>query len=217
VTEAVLNGDAHVYTKPVLAIYDPIALGIVCPVAWHCSRRVMLEHYDRNIRNRHLDIGPGTGYFLDKCRFPTSSPSIVIADLNETVLETVSNRIARYAPEALVRDAMHPLDLGERRFESVGIMNIIHCLPGTMAQKTAVFDNVRDHVEPGGRIFGSTVLSKGVGNGPFASWLMRQYNKVGTFQNTDDSLEQLDIELSRRFADYRIRVKGSMALFEAHV
>jgi hypothetical protein len=124
----VLHGDAAVYTRPVLAIYDPIALGMVCPIAWRCSRRVMLEHYNRNIRGVHLDIGPGTGFLLDRCRFPTPNPSIVIADLNETVLETVSRRIARHRPVALRRDALHPLDLGDRRFESVAIQNILHCL-----------------------------------------------------------------------------------------
>jgi hypothetical protein len=61
------------------------------------------------------------------------------------------------------------------------------------------------------------VLSKGVDNGRFARWLMQQYNKVGTFQNADDSLELLHAELSRRFSSYRIRVKGSMALFEIDV
>lgn len=216
-TETELHGDAEMYTRPVLAIYDPIALGMVCPLAWRCPRRYMLAFYDRNIRGTHLDVGPGSGYFLDKCRFPVAKPSITLVDLNELVLTTVTRRIARYRPVSFVRDVLHPLDLGDRRFESAAVMNVLHCLPGTMAQKVTALENVLPYVEPGGRIFGSTVLGKDVDLSRFGHWMMRQYNAAGSFRNADDTLEALDAELSRRFAKHRLRVKGAMAFFEIDV
>ena len=212
-----LRGDADMYTPAVLAIYDPIALGMVCPIAWKCSRGTMLEFYQRNIGGRHLDIGPGTGYFLDKVSYPVADPSIVIADLNENVLSTVAKRIARYRPESLVRDALQPLHLGERKFTTAALLNVIHCLPGTMEQKAAVFDHVRPYVEPGGKIFGSTVLGKGVQRSKFGNWLFAQYNKAGSFQNTEDSIDLLAAELAKRFTSFRTRVHGSMGFFEIDV
>ena len=131
---AELRGDADMYTKPVLMIYDPIALGMVCPVAWRCSRRTMLSFYNDSVRGNHLDIGPGSGFFLDKCRFPTRTPRITLLDLNELVLRTAARRIARYRPTTVVRDVLGDLDLGERKFESVALQNVLHCLPGTMKQ-----------------------------------------------------------------------------------
>lgn len=213
----VLKGDADMYTKPVLAIYDPIALGLVCPLAWKCSRGHMLAHYDRNVRARHLDLGPGSGFFLDKCRWPAPDPRITIVDLNELVLSTVAGRIARYRPESFVRDVLQPLELGDRRYDSAGVMNVLHCLPGTMAQKARVLDHVREYVVPGGRIFGSTVLGKDVPLGRFGTWMMASYNKAGSFRNLGDSAEALDRELAARFPRYRLRTKGAMALFEIDV
>ncbi|MFC0540624.1 class I SAM-dependent methyltransferase [Kutzneria chonburiensis] len=211
---AVLHGDAAIYTRSVLAIYDPIALGVMCPLVWKCSPRVMLSFYNRNVRGRHLDIGPGTGIFLDRCAFPVPNPSVVVADLNQNVLDTVRERIARYHPETLVRDALLPLDLGERRFESVGLLSVLHCLPGTMADKAVVFDNVRGHVEPGGRIFGGTVLGDGPNHTRLMRWMIGKYNQAGSFANDGDRLAQLHTELGRRFDDYRIYLHGAMAFFE---
>jgi 2-polyprenyl-3-methyl-5-hydroxy-6-metoxy-1,4-benzoquinol methylase len=213
----VLRGDAEMYTRPVLAIYDPIALGLVCPIAWRCSRQTMLHFYNRNIRERHLDIGPGSGFFLDKCRYPVPHPSIVIADLNETVLKTVTKRIARHQPVALVRDALQPLDLKGYRFSSVAIQNVIHCLPGSMEQKAVVFDHIRPYVEPGGRIFGSTVLGTGVELSCFGRWMMKEYNKAGSFRNTGDTRELLETALAKRFTHFRTTLKGAMAFFEIDV
>ncbi|QKG19910.1 class I SAM-dependent methyltransferase [Actinomadura verrucosospora] len=211
------RGDADMYTRPMLAIYDPIALGMVCPLAWRCPRRTMLAFYDRNVRDRHLDLGPGSGYFLDRCAFPTPDPSITLVDLNQLVLDTVSRRIARYRPEALVRDVLRPLDLGDRRFTSLAVQNVLHCLPGTMAQKAAVLDHLLPYAEPGARIFGTTVIGDTTGRPRFTRWMMRQYNKAGSFHNAHDRLDDLDAALADRFTGYRLWTRGAMAFFEIDV
>lgn len=212
-TQQELHGDAAVYTKPVLAIYDPIALGLVCPLAWRCSRRAMLAWYNANIGDRHLDLGPGTGFFLDKCRFGSKEPEIALVDLNQTVLDTASRRIARYRPSTYRRDVLKPLDLGERKFRTAGVLNVLHCLPGTTEQKVTVLDNLRAYIEPGGRIFGSTVLGRDVELSKFGHWMMRQYNVAGSFQNTGDSPATLDAALAAKFSHYRLHTRGAMALF----
>ncbi|MFD3917229.1 class I SAM-dependent methyltransferase [Streptomyces sp. NPDC088147] len=211
-----LRGDADMYTKPVLMIYDPIALGMVCPVAWRCSRRTMLSFYNDSVRGHHLDIGPGSGFFLDKCRFPAGRPRVTLLDLNELVLRTAARRVARYAPRTVVRDVLGELDLGDEKFESIALQNVLHCLPGTMKQKGVVFDNIRPLLADGGVLFGCTVLGKDIRLPAHGRWMMEKYNQAGSFRNTEDSLEELTSQLSARFRRYSVRTRGAVAFFEAH-
>lgn len=200
------------YTRGFLSVYDPM-LRFTCPAVWRCSRQLMLDLYNRNLGRRHLDIGPGTGYFLDLCSFPVPEPCVVLADNSVAVLDKVSRRISRYHPDTWLGDAFH-LDLKECRFESVAMLNLLHCLPGDMTDKSAIFDQLTELVNPGGRIFGCTLLGQGVRHTRAASMLLKQLNRDGMFNNADDSLDSLNTELAKRFASYQVRVYGSMALFE---
>ncbi|MFE9355149.1 class I SAM-dependent methyltransferase [Streptomyces olivaceoviridis] len=214
--ERVLAG-VQSYSRRMLAVYDLWILGVVCPAVWHCSRRRMARHYDRNVGARHLDIGPGTGYFLRRCAYPTDTPELTLVDLSPEVLRTASARLAKFRPAWYRRDVLRPLDLGDRRFDSAGMNLLLHCLPGGMAHKAIAFDHILPYMEPGGRVFGSTVLAHGVRHGVLAPKALHALNRDNDMDNADDSLAQLGTELSKRFADHRITVHGSMALFEATV
>lgn len=205
------------YNQWVLATYDLWVLGFVCSVLWRCPKENMLRLYDRNVGRRHLDLGPGTGYFLDHCWFPTRTPRLALVDLNEDVLRKTAARIARYRPALHRRDVLQPLDLGHSRFDSVGMNFLLHCLPGDMATKAVVFDHARPYVQPGGRIFGSTVLAHGVRHGKLAPKALESLNEDEVMNNAEDSLDGLDAELAARFTDYQIRTYGSAALFEVTV
>ena len=61
---------AAVYSRRTLEIYDPLVLGLCGTYVWKCPTREVLAFYDRHLSARHLDVGVGTGYFLDHCRFP---------------------------------------------------------------------------------------------------------------------------------------------------
>lgn len=54
-----------------LRLYDPLVLGFFARVVWRCPTRRLVAHYARHVGRRHLDIGPGTGYFLKHARLPT--------------------------------------------------------------------------------------------------------------------------------------------------
>lgn len=214
--ERVLAG-VQSYSRPMLTVYDLWILGVVCPAVWHCSRRRMARQYDLNVGARHLDIGPGTGYFLRRCTYPTDTPQLTLVDLSPEVLKTASARLARHRPTWFRRDVLQQLDLGDLRFDSVGMNLLLHCLPGGMAHKAVAFDHVLPYLAPGGRVFGSTVLAHGVRHGMLAPKVLETLNRDKDMDNAEDSLVQLDTELSKRFPDHRITVQGSMALFEATV
>jgi hypothetical protein len=214
--EAILAGTA-VYTRQWLSEYDAAVLDQLCAQVWRCDRSVMLSWYDRNIGERHLDLGPGTAFFLDRCRHRTPLPRIALVDLNPVVLAEASARLRRFAPTIFERDVLAPFDVDGEQFDSAGLNFLLHCLPGGMAHKSRVFDHVLPHVVPGGRIFGSTVLASGVAHTEAARGLLDELNHKGTFNNREDSLADLDSELAERFDDYGLVVRGSVALFEAQV
>jgi hypothetical protein len=204
-----------IYTSGFLTAYDPM-LRVTCPLVWHCPRQAMVDLYCNNAGMRHLDIGPGTGYFLDKCNFPGPEPSIALVDNSMAVLDRVTSRIARYRPTVYFGDALD-LDLGTAKFESAGLLNLLHCLPGDMAYKCTIFDRITDHMDSGGRIFGSSLLGPSAPHGHAALALIKLLNRAGIFHNADDSLDSLRAELGKRFSSCRLRAYGSMALFEVEV
>ena len=204
-----------VYTPEWLAEYDAVVLEKVSRQVWRCDPSVMLEWYERNIGSRHVDLGPGTGYFLDKCRHSSPRPRIALVDLNSAVLVEAATRLRRFRPVTFQRDVLSPFALDDEPFHSAGLNFLLHCLPGEMARKARVLDHARAHVVPGGRIFGSTVLMDGVRHSKAARRLLDTLNDRGTFSNRGDSLEGLSAELASRFTDHRLIVHGSVALFEA--
>jgi len=71
ITENAVAAGADVYSKSVLSIYNLYVLGFSNTFAWRCPSRLILDFYNEHISDNHLDVGVGTGYFLDRCQFPT--------------------------------------------------------------------------------------------------------------------------------------------------
>lgn len=213
VTEEQVAAGQAVYTKPVLRAYDFIVLGVSNRWIWKCPTSELVAHYNRHVTANHLDVGVGTGYFLDKCRFPSSNPRVALLDLNQNTLDFAARRVARYKPETYRRSVLDPIDIQAEKFDSVGINYLLHCLPGSMAAKAVCFDHLKALMNPRAVIFGSALLQGGVERSGAAKRLMDVYNKKGIFSNTADDLDGLTTELRKRFADVSVRVVGCAALF----
>lgn len=204
------------YSPLVLRIYDWYVLGLSNHLLWHCPTSALRDLYDRNVSARHIDIGVGTGYFLDKAKWPVANPSITLVDLNANSLNAASTRIRRYGPQPVHANALEPLAI-DRTFKSAGLCYLLHCLPGAIRQKAAVFDHVRPLLEPGARVFGATILQGATQRSFAAQALMNAYNRKDIFSNAADTAEDLDAALRARFTDVKIEMKGVVALFEASV
>lgn len=204
-----------IYNRFTLAVYDWYVLGLSNRFIWNCPTERLVAHFNRHVTDNHMDVGVGTGYFLDKCSFPSDSPRIGLLDLNPCSLSRSSRRIARYRPEIYWRNVLEPIDLPGSGFDSISLNYLLHCLPGTMTEKAVVFAHVAEHLNPGGTLFGSTLLHNGVPKNLAARRLMAVYNRKGIFGNLDDDVEQLRTALEQHFPRSGIEIVGCAALFWA--
>ena len=215
-TEQVEAGQA-VYTKRTLAAYDFVVLGVSNRFLWKCPTQQLVDHYNKHVTANHLDVGVGTGYFLDRCQFPSSTPRVALMDLNSGTLEFASQRIARYKPETYHRNVLEPISFDGGKFDSVGMNYLLHCVPGSIESKSVAFDHLMAVMNPNAVLFGSTLLQGGVPRNWFAKRLMDAYNKRGIFSNQRDDLEGLKRALTKRLRDVSVEVTGCAALFAGRV
>ncbi len=197
-----------------LGIYDWYVLGLSCRFIWQCPVGRLLQHYDAHVHTRHLDVGVGTGYFLDRATFPAPRPEITLFDLNANSLEHARRRIERYAPNVVRGDALAPNTLPQHHYGSIAVSFLLHCLPSGGGGKWRVFDHLLPNLAADGVLFGSTLL----GAHPARRrqrWLMDVYNRRGIFSNQSDSEAELRSALERRFVAVHIEVRGAVALFSA--
>jgi SAM-dependent methyltransferase len=204
-----------IYVAPFLAIYDWYVLGFMNRFVWHCPTSALLALYDAHDSGHHLDVGVGTGYYLDKCRFPTSSPELVLLDRSVHPLRWAARRLGRYRPRVRAASILEPIDLGGERFDSIGLNYVVHCLPGDLRAKSEAFRHLRALLNPGGVMFGGTLLGQGVRQNLLAHCFRLSANRLGVFGNRRDDLAGLDRELRAHFTTVEIEVIGCVALFVA--
>jgi SAM-dependent methyltransferase len=197
-----------------LAVYDQV-IPFNYRFLWGCPPGRVLDLYNEHVSANHLDVGVATGTILDYCIFPASSPRLALMDLNPNSLAVAAKRLARYCPETYVRNALDPVEIDAPPFDSVGLANLLHCLPGTMATKRVVFENMKAVLNPGGTLFGCTVLSKGVTLSLPVRLAMTFSNTVRTFTNKEDDLDGLKRNLAECFPESSVKVVGCVALFWA--
>jgi ubiquinone/menaquinone biosynthesis C-methylase UbiE len=212
--EQVRAGHA-VYSRRVLALYDWFVLGFSNRFVWKCPTPRLLAIYNRYITGNHIEVGVGTGYFLDRCRFPVKRPRLVLLDMNANSLAATAQRVSRYKPQVVQANALEPFPVGDELFDSAGINFVLHCLPGSLRSKSCVLDHLAVVLKPGGVVFGSTMLSRGVEVGFLARQLSRLYNARGIFCNLEDSLADLREVLQARFPQFTLHTVGCIALFAA--
>jgi ubiquinone/menaquinone biosynthesis C-methylase UbiE len=201
------------YTRWFLAIYNRIALGLTSHFIWKCPSDNIIRLYNQHISANHLDVGVGTGYFLDKCTFPVPSPRLVLVDLKPNSLAVARKRLTRYFPQSYRRNVLEPLEIDGPPFDSIAVNHLLHCLPVTMQAKGTVFEHLKALLNPGGVIFGTTLLYGGVKRSFLATFTYYWLNLLGIMTNKQDDVEGLKQNLTRHFTESNIEVIGCGALF----
>jgi SAM-dependent methyltransferase len=207
---------AAVYSPLVLKLYDGWVLGISNNHAWQCStRKVLLPFFRQHAGRRHLDVGVGTGFYPAKAGLPADA-HVTLMDLNPRSLLAAQRRLGRASTQVIQHDVMMPLPAGnEAAFDAISLFYLLHCLPGSMADKGRVFAHLKGQLKPAGVLYGATILGDAAGHNRFGRKLMALYNRKGIFGNRHDTREGLEQALRRHFAQVSVRVVGKVALFEA--
>ncbi|MGL0936166.1 class I SAM-dependent methyltransferase [Vibrio vulnificus] len=201
-----------VYSKKVLSIYDIWVLGVSNSYFWKCPTRFISEQFSMFVSSNHLDVGVGSGYYL-KNFLPQSTRRIALLDLNQNSLDATSKAINHLQPEVYCGDVLEPIEVNIDKFDSISINYLLHCLPGNISDKSIMFNNLKNHLNDSGILFGSTILGKGIKLNFFAKKLMSVYNKKGIFCNSNDDLDSLISSLNEHFTDVKVDVIGCVALF----
>lgn len=206
------NGQRE-YTPLFLRVYDPVILGVLAPVVWRCPAARLADGYRRHAGHRHLDVGPGTGYFLERAGLPEGSP-VTLLDPNPNVLAHASRRLRRLVVTTVEADVLKPLPI-DGPFDSAALNGVLHCLPGPLPDKGAAVANVAAVLAPEGVLFGSSIL----GDDGRHTWLGRRIlegnNRRGTFDNLGDTEEGLGEILGAWFERVELETVGAMAIFAA--
>ncbi|UCB43610.1 MAG: class I SAM-dependent methyltransferase [Dehalococcoidales bacterium] len=196
-----------------MSVYDRLALGLMSRFVWKCPSDNIIELYNQHVSANHLDIGVGTGYFLDRCTFPVPNPRLVLVDLKPNSLAIARNKLARYSPQTYCQNALEPLEINGPRFDSIGINYLLHCLPVTMQAKGIIVKDLKDLLNPGGILFGTTFLYRGVERSLLATYFFYWLNLLGIMTNKQDDAEDLRQNLARHFTESGVEVIGCGALF----
>ena len=201
------------YNRFMLTIYDPWVLGFMTRAVWRVPVAPGIEHYRRNLGRRHLDVGPGTGYFLEKSA-PPAGTEITLLDPNPNVLARCSKRLAAIHPTTVQASVMEPLPV-DSPFDSAALSFVLHCLRGPMSNKAVAIRNIAAVLDPDGVLFGGTVLGLEEHHTPQARVFLKGANKMGDFDNLGDTEDGLRAILEESFQEVEIEVVGSAAFFTA--
>ena len=201
------------YTRLLLNLYDPLVLGPIARYVWRCPTTVLVERYRRHIRDRHLDVGPGTGYFLEHAGLPDGS-RVTILDPNTNVLGHVSRRLRSLEVTAIEADVLKPLPL-TGPFDSAALHAVIHCLPGPLERKAAAVANIAAVLAPTGVLFGASVIGTSGQHTRVARRFLDVFNRQGGFDNLGDTEAGLRDILGASFDHVELEAIGSIAVFAA--
>jgi ubiquinone/menaquinone biosynthesis C-methylase UbiE len=139
---AAAGAGAAIYSKRVLSMYDLAVIKASNQLAWRCPAQLTLDFYNQHILANHLEIGVGTGYYLDRCRFPSSTLRLVLLDLNLNSLQMAAHRLQRYHPTVLLADVLEPMQCDAPAFDSIALNYVLHCL----VLPLSMVDNSTPHV-----------------------------------------------------------------------
>ena len=201
------------YNELLLRLYDPLVLGPISRYVWRCPAEKGVRLYREHIRPNHLDVGPGTGYFIEHAGLPAGS-AVTILDPNRTVLRHVSRRLRDLDVTVVEADILKPLPpMGP--FSSAGMNAVLHCLPGPMARKALAVANIASVLAPDGVLFGATVLGRSTRHTRMGRGFLWAFNRRGVFDNLDDTEEGIAEILRRSFGQVKIETCGGLAIFVA--
>ena len=200
--------------------YDGVVNEFNCLHVWKCSRQYIINHYRSHISNYHLEIGPGSGYFLkrDILRKNPSINKLTLIDVNDDILDySKQNLKDEYSNDitTLNTDIFSHTIPSDIQFKSVGINYVLHCIPGSLHEN---IDTLLTNLNSTNyNIFGATVISDPIHMNPIAEYELMVLNSLGIFNNKNDTYEEFQEYLINQKIKHNITKRGYVALFTINI
>jgi len=202
------------YTPSFLKTYDKWVLGFMAPRVWKMGDKPGLNLYRNHLGRRHLDVGPGTGYFIAESN-PPKNIELTLVDPNPNVLNHCAKTLAPWQPTMVRANVLEPLPV-QAPFDSAGLTHVIHCLPGPLTAKARAIKHIASVLTLDGVLFGGTVLGLTARHTRAARMFVRLANFQGGFDNREDDVDGLRTMLDEHFREVEIETPtGSVAYFVA--
>ncbi|WP_280385882.1 class I SAM-dependent methyltransferase [Nocardia wallacei] len=215
--QAAVHEAAAPYSVAFLTIYDIWVIRLSNRYGWRCDANTMLEPYRHNIGHRHLEVGPGSGWYLAHADFSDGPAQITLMDLNPTPLAFTARRLrkAGHAVDEVVGSVLDPVPAAAGTgYDSIGINFVMHCIPGNFTEKGVAFQHLSRVLTAEGVLFGSTILGRGrTPRTLFGRFLTTAYSRAGAFNNSDDDRDDLETALTTVFEEHTLTDVGDVTLF----
>lgn len=192
-----------------LPIYDIVVNDFNCRYVWKCEKNHIFNLYKQNISKNHLEIGPGTGYFLKNYSFSNLS----LMDVNEDTLSFSKNQLKPQSKK--IQNFHHDIfkqKIYVKDIDSVGVNYVLHCVDGKLEDKldTLVKNLITDRDVI---IFGASVVSENIGKNKIAEAELYFLNQMNIFHNQYDCASNAIRYFERNKTKHKYNVIGNVFLF----
>ena len=214
--------NAQVYFNPILlGCYDFTVYRFVSRFIWGCKNEILLQRYRQFVQTKHLEVGVGTGYLIEKSikGHQKENMRLTLMDLSVACLDKASKRLEKFNPSKIRHNILDaPIKSGQhkeaKQFNSIGINYVLHCVNGDFKEKGIAFGNLKKLLNENGVLFGSTVIANKQSL-IVAKLFMRILNVIGLFNNNNDKVNDLEVALNTHFKFVKVRVVSSVVMFVA--
>ena len=197
-----------------LHYYDRFVNQFNCKYVWKCSPDKIFNIYNQNCSKYHLEIGPGTGYFLKNSNLNSTIHELTLIDINDQILDySMKNLKSEYSNiNALNYNLFTDKIPDHIKFDSVGINYVLHCIPGDLQKKIdTLIHNLGDNNY---KLFASTVICDPLHISIIAEYELMLLNSLGIFNNNNDTYQELQEYLENNKFKYNLHKEGYVAILE---
>lgn len=212
---------SRIYKGLLLKIYDGFVVYYSNHWMWDYPRLRQLDFYNRYATAHHAEVGLATTWYLENFRKRYNSYDFTLIDLSADALSYAQDRLEHGPIRSVIKslstihtDILENIPT-DKKFNSVGLNFVIHCLPGTIESKTRAIANIADILTDDGVLFGTTLLGQPAQSHINAKVVNKLYNRLGVFSNTTDTHEGLKNILEQHFHEVSIDEHWSGAGFVA--
>lgn len=197
-----------------IKFYDFLVNDINCNYVWRCNKSNIFNLYKNNIKLNHLEIGPGSGYFLMQ-NYNLKIRNLYLMDINQPILnESKNNLKSKYSNIQVINHDIFKKPIKIENLESVGINYVLHCVPGNLEYK---FENLLKNLPINVNIFGATVINNSDKQTYLSKTELYFLNNRGIFNNHQDYSEDFLNFMINQKLNFTHQIVGNVLIFEIKV